>query len=765
MERSSRFVSLWVGILTVLVFWAPVVEAQTVEGLTVLNEGTTTGTENTDEGATVSFTVKNEIYIDRDTLMLLYGTNLDGTDLKLTTETTGCDGVAVDMAQVGTEGSIGVYATVSAPVAGVYYICVDETNQGTSDPLALNAVNAPKDEILPLPATIVFIIVLMILSGLFSGLNLGLMSLDPRALQIVTKTGEASERKYANAILPLRKRGNLLLCTLLLGNVLVNSTLTVLLESVAGGLFAVFGATALIVIFGEITPQAICSRHGLLIGYYTLPITYFFMAVTFIASWPISKCLDFALGEEVGIVYKREQLKYLLMLTKDDVDMNKGEVDIVAGALDFGRKAAEEVMTKLADVVMIDANAILDFETIGNMVQSGHSRIPVYEGERENIIGVVFAKDLAFVDPDDNMPVRTVMSFYKRPLQAVFWDATLLALLDLFKTGGAHMAVVRKVFERDGKDPEYRAVGVVTLEDVIEEIIQSEIVDETDVYVDNVSKRKLQRVRPDDELQKEVFGAKGDDSSKKLSGQLHMAVYQYLHTSVPMFQPPQLQADREPSDGISGSVLKRLLKQCELVRFEPDWKHHHRVGSMLDIVEEEELAKKHHPEQLIYMKDQKADFAVLVLEGSLKMIIGSEGYEFEAGPFTLVASMALSNVDYTTDFTAIADDMIVYLRITREDYMRAVKATRMERLHGQPGRAGNDAEAHSVVKSAEPKTPVRDIRTTPARTDAEVQYGDREPSEPQVHDDRDMEGEPEPDTGTLTTSDDSETTALHQKNV
>lgn len=69
--------------------------------------------------------------------------------------------------------------------------------------------------------------------------------------------GAESERKYARAIQPVRDHGNFLLCSILLGNVLVNSTFTILLDSLTSGLIAVVCSTFLIVIFGEITPQVI----------------------------------------------------------------------------------------------------------------------------------------------------------------------------------------------------------------------------------------------------------------------------------------------------------------------------------------------------------------------------------------------------------------------------------------------------------------------------------------------------------------------------
>lgn len=74
-------------------------------------------------------------------------------------------------------------------------------------------------------------------------------------MQILRNTGDENERKYAKKIQPVRDHGNYLLCSILLGNVLVNSTFTILLDGLTSGLIAVVCSTLLIVVFGEITPQ------------------------------------------------------------------------------------------------------------------------------------------------------------------------------------------------------------------------------------------------------------------------------------------------------------------------------------------------------------------------------------------------------------------------------------------------------------------------------------------------------------------------------
>lgn len=96
---------------------------------------------------------------------------------------------------------------------------------------------------------------------------------------------------------------------------MVNSTFTILLDGLTSGLMAVVFSTLLIVVFGEITPQAICSRHGLAVGAKTIWVTKAVMLITFPLSYPTSKILDYLLGEEIGNVYNRERLKELVKVS------------------------------------------------------------------------------------------------------------------------------------------------------------------------------------------------------------------------------------------------------------------------------------------------------------------------------------------------------------------------------------------------------------------------------------------------------------------
>lgn len=293
-----------------------------------------------------------------------------------------------------------------------------------------------KKSLLPLWLQVIVIFCLLVLSGMFSGLNLGLMALDPMELRIVQSCGTDKEKKYARKIEPIRRKGNYLLCSLLLGNVLVNTTLTILLDDLIGsGIGAVIASTVGIVIFGEIVPQALCSRHGLAVGANTILVTKFFMLITFPLSYPISKLLDFVLGQEIGTVYNREKFLGMLKVTEPYNDLVKEELNMIQGALELRTKTVEDVMTPLSNCFMIHSDAVLDFNTMLEIMESGYTRIPVYEEERTNIVDVLYVKDLAFVDPDDCTTLKTITKFYNHPVHFVFHDTKLDSMLEEFKKG------------------------------------------------------------------------------------------------------------------------------------------------------------------------------------------------------------------------------------------------------------------------------------------------------------------------------------------
>ncbi|XP_059213354.1 metal transporter CNNM4 isoform X1 [Centropristis striata] len=471
-----------------------------------------------------------------------------------------------------------------------------------------------KKSLLPMWFQVILIACLLVLSGMFSGLNLGLMALDPMELRIVQSCGTDKEKKDARKIEPIRSKGNYLLCSLLLGNVLVNTTLTILLDDLIGsGLGAVVASTIGIVIFGEIVPQALCSRHGLAVGANTIMVTKFFMFLTFPVSFPVSKLLDVLLGQEIGTVYNREKLVEMLKVTEPYNDLVKEELNMIQGALELRTKTVEDVMTPIDNCFMIQADAVLDFNTMSEIMESGYTRIPVYDDERSNIVDILYVKDLAFVDPDDCTTLKTITKFYNHPVHFVFHDTKLDAMLEEFKKGKSHLAIVQKVNNEGEGDPFYEVLGLVTLEDVIEEIIKSEILDESDLYTDNRNRKKV-----DPNKNKPDFSAfKNDaDSKVKISPQLLLAAHRFLATEVTLFSPFQ----------ITEKVLLRVLKHP-------------------DVIQELKFNDndKRSPQHFLYQRGKPVDYFILILQGRVEVEAGNENMKFETGPFSYYGVMALSS--------------------------------------------------------------------------------------------------------------------------
>ncbi|KAF9934307.1 hypothetical protein FBU30_002446 [Linnemannia zychae] len=323
-----------------------------------------------------------------------------------------------------------------------------------------------------------------------TGLTIGLMGLDETNLQVLMASGTPTEQIHAETVYKLLSRGkHWVLVTLLLGNVIVNETLPVVLDSeLGGGVVAILISTLLIVVFGEIIPQAVCARYGLAIGAYCAKPMLVLMYITSPVSYPIAMLLDSWLGVHHGTTYRRTELKTLVSLHQVDRigELTDDEVTIIASVLDLKEKSISSVMTPLEDVFTLSEDAILDEQLMEEIVNAGHSRIPIYRYDDPNhFIGMLLVKRLITYDPEDHIPVR---QFKINSLPEAAPNTSCLDILNFFQEGRSHMAIVTS--EPGGFG---HPIGVITLEDVIEELLGEEIVDESDVYVDIHNKIRVIR--------------------------------------------------------------------------------------------------------------------------------------------------------------------------------------------------------------------------------------------------------------------------------
>ncbi|XP_026079548.1 metal transporter CNNM1-like isoform X1 [Carassius auratus] len=540
-------------------------------------------------------------------------------------------------------------------------------------------------------------VLLLALSALFSGLVISMLALDPVELKVLQNSGTDKEQKYAHKIESVRKHGNYVLCTLVLCNVLTNTFLVVWMCQILGVTpVSTAACTFLIFFIGEILPHSVASRHGLAIASKTVWLTKMLMLLTFPITYPISKLLDNMLHQEISNFYTREKLLAMLRVTDPYHDLVKEELNIIQGALELRSKTVEDVLTPLNDCFMLASDAILDFYTMSDVMQSGYTRIPVFENERSNIVDILFVKDLAFVDPDDCTPLKTITQFYKHPLHCVFNDTKLDAVLEQFKKGKSHLAIVQRVNNEGEGDPFYEVMGIVTLEDVIEEIIKSEIVDETDLYTDNRTKR---RVSHHERKQQDfsIFKLSESEMKVKVSPQLLLATHRFLATEVEPFK----------STHLSEKILLRLIK-------------HPSVVQELKFDEKNKRSPKHY----LFQRNKPVDYFILILQGRVEVEIGKEGLKFENGPFTYyglpaimtilptvhrspsrssglnhsdttihggsLGQLSISGGPYLPDYSVRQLTDLQIIKITRNHYQNALTATRMDSSPQTP-----DAESHA----------------------------------------------------------------------
>jgi len=288
------------------------------------------------------------------------------------------------------------------------------------------------------------LIILLAFSALFSGLTLGLMSLDLTGLEIVMAGDDLDAAKYAKNIYPVRKKGNLLLCTLLLGNVAVNSLMAIFSAEIFDGTVGFILSTFLIVIFGEIIPQALCSRYALRIGSATIPVVKVIRLCFLIIAWPLAKGLDLMLGRELATTYSNAEMIELLNVHVKENIIDQEEANAMAGALTYKNICVKDAMTAMEQTYMLGVDEKLSFDMIGKIFKTGYSRIPIFEISRNNIIGLLFVKDLIFLDPEDNVPIRSFIQIFGRNVHLVWPDDTLGDVLTELKKGKSHIGNIKE---------------------------------------------------------------------------------------------------------------------------------------------------------------------------------------------------------------------------------------------------------------------------------------------------------------------------------
>ncbi len=361
------------------------------------------------------------------------------------------------------------------------------------------------------------------LSGFFSGLEVALVGTNNATIARLVK----EKVKGAKTLQKLKSNPGWMMSSVNLGNNLVNvgsaSLATVVALAVFGenGLGIAIGImTFLIIIFGEVTPKTYCNANATKISLRFAGILLLFSYVFYPAVWILER-ITRAIIKVTGSSYHPPALTEadiygIVEQGHKDEAIEKTERDLVKGALKFDDTVIRSVMTPRTKLFSLNADMTLD-EASDLIYNSGHSRIPIYGKNLDDIVGILHVRDIFAHLKDAQLSHKKLGELVREPIY-VSQEKMMSDLLREMQAKTTHLAIV--VDEFGGVE------GIVTLEDLIEEIV-GEIQDETDVkkLVYNTIDENTIVTNGDIEIDKinEIFKVTippGDDYST-LSGLLH----------------------------------------------------------------------------------------------------------------------------------------------------------------------------------------------------------------------------------------------------
>ena len=316
--------------------------------------------------------------------------------------------------------------------------------------------------------------VMIVLSAFFAMSETALLSISKY------KVRHWVEKKKFGSIYvkKLKDRPEVLLSTILIGNNLVNTAAAAIATSIALQIFqhnaigiATGVATFLILIFGDMTPKSIGANNNEILAPMVAPVIWNIS----IAIYPITKALEYFLNginklvgtKKISIITEGE-LKSIVKASEEEGSIKEIEKKMIQRIFDFDNTPVSDVMTRKKSIVYVSSDMQIK-DVLQLPTAKMYSRFPVYDKSRENIVGILYLKDmLKFVkDGKYDIAVKQIM---RKPF-FVFENKKMDTMLRLFQNRKQHMAIVI--------DEKAHVVGLVTIENVLEEIV-GEIIDESD---------------------------------------------------------------------------------------------------------------------------------------------------------------------------------------------------------------------------------------------------------------------------------------------
>lgn len=321
---------------------------------------------------------------------------------------------------------------------------------------------------------IILLIILLFLSGFFSSAETALVSANKIRIRTLSQEGN----KRAKTVLKIFEKSDKMLSAILIGNNLVNTFSASIAATIAysfGGAWvsvATFIITLLILIFGEITPKTLATQNAEKISLLYAPIISFLMLI-FTPIILFINGISGVLLKSIGVDMKKSgpsltenELRTIVDVSHEEGVIEEDEKDMIKNVFDLGDVRAKDVMVPRVHVSMLEINDSYE-EIIELYKEEKYTRIPIYEDTIDNVVGLINMKDLILYQKDEEFSIRR---FMRKPY-FVFENKKVSDLLLEMKQSTLNLAIVL--------DEYGELAGIITLEDIIEEIV-GEVQDEYD---------------------------------------------------------------------------------------------------------------------------------------------------------------------------------------------------------------------------------------------------------------------------------------------
>mmetsp|Transcript_4800 Transcript_4800/g.8955 ORF Transcript_4800/g.8955 Transcript_4800/m.8955 type:complete len:430 (+) Transcript_4800:887-2176(+) len=340
---------------------------------------------------------------------------------------------------------------------------------------------------------------LICFGGLMSGLNVGMLSLDELELEQKLASGTEEEKKMARKVLPVISNHHWLLVSILLGNAAAGEALPVVLDMMFNEVLSVIISVTFVLICGEIIPQALMTGPDQLkIASRLVPLVRTVMYVFSPISYPLALLLDKILGTAPTTTnFTSEDLRKLLILhqytyenrptSTNDKGLSPAQIQMINGAIDLRKQVVSDFMISTDNVFSLSDELLLDDDALVMIRKKGYSRIPIYAGrDPSSIYSILLSKKLIGYEPPSPQVLKDAHLKLRKPMY-VEPDLSMLKLLQRFQEGTNHMAFVcqhppsESLSVIEIKNLSSNVIGVITLEDVLEKLLDSNIYDEADI--------------------------------------------------------------------------------------------------------------------------------------------------------------------------------------------------------------------------------------------------------------------------------------------